>query len=578
MNKFFVVFALFVGCCLAREIPKAVQRICSVTGTGTATVSSIPGTHNVRMVRVRDNARYDIFDASNGEVVVTVLSRDSKSYFYVKENNTCKKAISFLSLDRYNSMGIDKEGLDVYAAALLGPQGKSYLAAMYFDGNNLVKEYFNALSSFDLKITINYDNIDYSYTREESDNVFNMDESQCYSVSTNVTAKTSSLCGFVSIPDNICSFKAEGTATVGSTKVNVTMVRVGVYSRYDFYFENKTYYASIVTRPDEDYTYYYKPKQDNPVCASYDTINYKMFEYEKTEDGYDIFSSSLFYNELHFDHESHELVVEKLAFPHGSSYLFLDAFYSSWDHSYVHEDDDYLFSFEECNNNAKKKALYAQTSIMCSGKQVLKPEFPGCAFEYEMDYSSGVTYNYKELIKDDVVYFVKISYGSYHSLLRCDIKDSNGKCLHILKQTTGCEEEFSKVDDDLTGFEYLGVPIDVDCPDNTTGCKKYCDYDFYYNLCYIVDKRGYIININGKTLTYTGKSPSIHDFEDTFCNGTSLPAPPSPCSLPTSSTTSSTITSSTTSSTITSSAPLSSSSFIIPSTILVIIAILFVLF
>jgi len=569
-TKFFVVFALFVVCALAyREVPKAIQHICSINGTGTATVASVPGTHKVKMVRVRDTARYDIINSTNDEVFITILLRSSSSYFYRKDTGKCKQDTS-LTLNFYESEGKDNEGLDVYAMEVLGPQGTRYMAAMYFDGDNLAKEFFN-VSGTDVDVIIKYDSINYDYTREEDDNIFNMDSSQCPNVGYNVSAKTSSLCNFVSIPDNFCSFKAEGTATLGwnGVMVNVTMTRVKDYARYDF-TANETLYGSIVMRADLRYCYFYQPKENKSVCKTYDIISMNDFEYERTINGYDIFSTMLSYHHsLYFDHETHELAKEDFILHYSSSTLYLRTTYSSWDHSYIHEDDDFFFSIENdaCPQQVQEKAKYAQTSLMCSGEHTLKPKFPGCAFEFQMP-KGGIIYSIKAMTKNDEIYYINMSNQYYYSALRCDIKNAKGSCLYSHRSGASCGEGYSSVENvlPLTEFTYLGEPKDVDCPDNTTGCKEYCDYGFDLNECRVINEKGYIVKLNGITLTYNETSPSIHDFEGRLCNGTDIPSPKDPCSSPAS-----------TSSNSHTSVPLSSSSFTFPSVITAIIVGLFMI-
>jgi len=307
---------------------------------------------------------------------------------------------------------------------------------------------------------------------------------------------------------------------------------------------------------------------------------------ELTDDGFEVFGVLYPEWKLYVNHSTQELEKESI----DAGDISLSIIYDSVDHDWDNEDDStFTLSGDSCPDDAKTPNKRAKTSIQCTEPKVVKPVIPGCSFNFFLRFKDADYFFYywglygfdmSVMMKDGAPYLIAQKYSNCSTFVRCDIKDENGECLLIyrVKDFGSYTSEYCSDDDyvrldDLEGdlfpfkdFEYNGEPEDVSCPDKSTGCKQYCNDLNGWLKCIVVNKDGYIVEVDDEFIVeYKDSVPSLKDFEATFCNDTEIQNPESPCG-PTSSSTS------TLSGSNESSALVSSSSFTLPSIVLVAVA------
>jgi len=582
-----------------------------VSATASVTVTGAPVTLTGKMIRVRNTARYDVY-LPNNELYGSIIFREDMrdTVFYRKGEDECYW-FSLLKYDNYNFYGKDDKGHDYYAyRSYYNSTHYEEYAAIYMNGEDVVKEVFR-LPDSDFEVIIDYTEVNYDYVHEQIDDAFSLGEDVCYGrYSSNATmTKTSSVCVSVTIPDNVCSLKAEGKATLRNgygygddIEANVTMYRVKDYVRYEFYNDTVLMFT-VINRPDEWENYIYVNDEDpeNTVCTYFYGGSERLYYYsfaEITEDGLDLFS---YYSDVYlaFNHDNHDLVKEGFSVSfHTSSgfdvYLILSINYTSLDYKYVHDDDDDLFVMKDdkCPEDSKGKPKYASTTLLCSPVKTFKPTFPGCAFEVEMSfedygsYSEEFKYVAKVMMKDDDLYYMKVTVFNSSMLMRCDFS-TNGMCYFVAHEVEDdedhCDQTYMTREEFFPFFTvtYRGEPEDVKCPDNSTGCKQYCNFNGYGIECAVIDKKGYLVGIYDEIfslLTYKDTVVTLDDFKGVDCSGEPIEAPTEdPCSNPSSSHTSRSSSRTSSSRTHGSGSSVSSASFSLPS-IFVVIAFLLILF
>jgi len=218
----------------------------------------------------------------------------------------------------------------------------------------------------------------------------------------------------------------------------------------------------------------------------------------------------------------------------------------------------------------------------CPMLGTISPVLPECAFRIHS--VGGMLFRrdgrFKKLQRDDDepfeadLYFVKMgndlvaykewveSYD-YLYLYRFDNIYSNGYSYGRYEYGDNCEDStvpfwakyeiLEYVIPKTAYFNTSEYPVDVECPDGTDGCAKYCDFD---GSCVVVDSNGYFVfTPNLGNLTYF-TDVSFDEFGTEKCNGDAIPALSSDvCYPPTSS-----------SSTVSTSSAASTTSSVTPST------------
>jgi len=534
------------------------EHICSVSAVGTATISN-HGSFTAKMMRVRDTARYDFYRQDDNALFGTILVRPDLYYTYLNFSflpQVCESVYDF-SLSSYNYDGKTAEGYDYYTYGGGYYMSDEPVAGFYLNGNTIVKESF-MFTDNELEIMINYNSVDNDYVHDEVDDVFSLFNTNCsWAAEDAPRAQTWKDCYFPSLPDFMCSVSANGTGVVhfdedSDVEVNVKMMRVRNTARYDFTDpKTQTLVVSVVVRSDT-----YDAFVFNALTSECKTTDYFRVpdEFDSiTDDGLDLYDDYECY--LYFNHTTKELVAEKLDL-WGS--ISAEMKYSSVNQDYVHETVDGAFTldYDSCPEEARTEVLSAKTSWSCSPPKVMKTVVPGCAYQFTamvdpdsyFYYSFGEMYEGSVMMKDDIPQLVFIQMGNTSLLFRCDIRDQQGRCLsiiHLFDDYYGYESEYC-IDDEYSNldeyymffpfydFEYRGDPIDVTCPDKSSGCKKYCNYGEethgYEDSCRVYDKDGHVVSGDYfKSIVVKNIAPSVNEFKGVLCDGSNLDAPDNPC-------------------------------------------------
>jgi len=176
---------------------------------------------------------------------------------------------------------------------------------------------------------------------------------------------------------------------------------------------------------------------------------------------------------------------------------------------------------------------------LCETLTEINPVIPPCAYHVNIANDFGLSGEYfgVHLFSSywQNYYSKKVISDSSYTLVRCDHKDKDGYCYMKQKTSDTCQDDTTSGGEDPEWpgpFKYDsagGFPKDVQCPDDTPGCKKYCDDVSEYN-CIIVDTEGHFVYYSRSTYTYYDE-PAMSVFEDDKCEGEDphLPAPSSFC-------------------------------------------------
>jgi len=131
----------------------------------------------------------------------------------------------------------------------------------------------------------------------------------------------------------------------------------------------------------------------------------------------------------------------------------------------------------------------------------------------------------------DMISYVVQTIGTEktQNLLRCDIKDSAGKCLFIQRVNEKCTEDY--IDRAAMYPDYIeyDTKTTVDCPEGGS-CTKYCTST---GVCYYINKDDVIVAQETMGITilnhYQSDSFSMDVFAREKCDNTKLSAPTNPC-------------------------------------------------
>ena len=398
-----------------------------------------------------------------------------------------------------------------------------------------------------------------------------------------------------SLSDVICSVSGTGTASFNGAVLPGKMIRVRDTVRYDMFQDTdmKTLFASIIMRPDVGKTFFVSPNLQS-CSSSNGFLKLDDYVFKETKDGLDIFAIGE--TKMYLIHENNTLLKEELSTPHGLVVIN----YTSFDKTFVHEEDA-AFSIDhaECPP-AKSAATLADTSIQCSSSHWLYPSLPGCAFEIRMNGTlrgiPGMVVEMKVLTENGTSGLVRAQIGPMYHVLRCDMRDEEGRCFivtHIENMNlqddsssygseSQCDrvtdkEEYSFFSDEmpLAPFKYNGGYKNVTCPDYTNGCKKYCNREM---TCKVVDKNNRVVSHQQLDIKYKDAIPSIEDFKYVYCNGTVMEPPESPCADYSSSASRLSSSPSSTHASSSRRSSVSSASFSIPSVVIFAVAVLLAVF
>jgi len=169
------------------------ESFCSVSGSGTATISGDEKTYSVDMIRVQHTVRYDLKDS--GDVAVSIIRRyDLAETFYNKpKSSTCLMEPGVPVLNSYVYEKTTDDDLDVFMNVM--PVGAFYFD---YDSHDIVMETFDIDNNGNvLTVTINYTTVNNDYVHEKEDDAFSFSnvDGDCGDAKTNAAmTKTSVQC------------------------------------------------------------------------------------------------------------------------------------------------------------------------------------------------------------------------------------------------------------------------------------------------------------------------------------------------------------------------------------------------
>jgi len=578
-----------VLCAMAEPQVEIPFKFCSMSAVGTATVSGYPTPFPLKMIRVQDTARYDMFgDEQMTQLVGSIISRPDltdlspygETFFYMKNDAPAPACTSFNAplgmFSMYEYMGKSDEGLYRF--------GLASSAVMYANDDGIVSEEFNIMGF--TTVSIKYNQVDYSYVHEKEDDAFSLDDDGCQSLASSATKAISSrLCLDLKLPEYMCSVNATGKYVLGTLEIPVKMHRVGDVVRFDLTGSKDS--GSVLIRSD-----FASPQMfiNNVEGCSHQDVRYYLdaFKFvELTSDGLEVFSLlDIFGNRftLYFNHtDSREFFGEVVEANDLRKMLTLNIVYTNVNYKYVVDTPDDVFTLTNDNCPlAAAPAKFSKTSIQCSAPGNITPTYPGCAMTITTKSESGGATIFAMVKPSGFVYEKVFEGGETPYLVRCDIVNAShpGQCLAIEKYGDYCSERWIDSAESMEPIEYYGEPEVVECPEGySSECKMYCGKN-YNSLCYTLNTDNVLTQLlqyhdGGVMVTnYTydiTNVPTLADFNGTRCDGTVLDAPtedpcapeppgPSPAPGPHQSSTTP-----------------SSGSFCIPS-ILVVVAVLFAMF
>ena len=359
------------------------------------------------------------------------------------------------------------------------------------------------------------------------------------------------------IPSNFCSLSATGNYSDDYHNVGlVRMFRVGDYARYDFLEStgSRIDFSFFVTP-----SYFYRDRQGG--CDKYFGFRRSDYRFYEREGDFDVFKVSIRDGDsalnasFWFNHETHE--IERESFLIGYYYYqeyfrliqSIDITYDNVDHSFIRrakdKDKDHLFDSNSCFIIAEE----ADSIIQCTTPKTARSIFPDCGYvlNQTLNYYSQSTDIQQRVIANEDILLVKATKQMEKAatlLVRCDIKDSDGRCFYMGRRFNKkgaeieCFEDYAALNSRnfsdflnaldmgfkfIESFIYYGEPDPVLCPDGTPDCKRYTGLK---GQDIIVDKDGRVLAQGAESvMVFLDIVPSADDFAYSFCNGSKLEAP-----------------------------------------------------
>jgi len=551
MMKCVVVLCAIAALAMAAIYNENFRSLCSVSATGVATLTLSTGPQQVpcQMKRVADYGRWDLL-GENNVPFATIISRpdlyNAYYWMYGAQSSTCYDIGEPLSLNSYElkeDAPFYLNGTEIYQLVADG----EIFTSMIMNGDKLVSETFYI--DEDVTVDLVYTDVDYEFVNTDED-IFTFPAEVCSPASSSPDdATTEHWCSFSTVPDELCSFTVNGTATVDDVTMYAQVYRVRNTARYDFFNdEDRTQLNfSVFDRPDLEGTFLYWNDGEKFKC----NIGYGSFcpffayLYDKSEGGADVFYG---YNgKIYINMETHDLLKEEREFQAGQLYMPFSIIYDTKSANYDWAYDDvnaHLFApeteEETCSRICENIPEVALTATQCSPVLVKVPAVPGCAFEANLSgtiQGIPVVLNGKFYNVNDGYAKVVIPGSALFMGVRCDYKNGNGKCVSVSSIIPGRCGSFFHVDFlkayGFTGFEYRLQPKPVECPDGVSeGCQQFClysDYNHGDSGCHILDAEGRLASIETDdgpmTVTYLDSIPSLSDFGIVLCDGTVLEPP-----------------------------------------------------
>jgi len=562
-----VLFVLFAV--VAMAMARFNDPFCSVSGTGTANVTMAGTTYKnlgCTMVRVSDYALYTISKEEQGVTypIGYILSRPdlSKSLFYITVKQECNEYPMSIGYSSYDTDGeVLLNGLERFPLKMpVGPGQEMTVATVTINGNEIVGESFNVDGvSFD----IIYDYVNYSFENFDND-LFKFEP--C-SLDAPEDATTSTYCSNVPLPENFCSMKANGTATL---KLNVpvagevttskvfSMIRVKNAVRYDLYDiseedEELVYYASFILRPDLYYdrdvydAFIFRPSEEEGEQGKCNSTNlpllYADVEFDSVNSAkgdFNIYRGGGQIYELYVDKSSGKPVKEKYEFHDFEMQTYLiesvefDYDLDNVDFDFVRSNpEDGAFSVDVDDDTCepiKEDLPLSLSTIQCSPVEIHMPTTE-CAFEAlvpgEGPDGKPTTFSVKVMNAEHG--YASVTFQSpvgpiTYMAVRCDHSNKLGQCLTVSGGWYGYDMDLMKMFG-FSGVEFRGEPIDTNCSDKSD-CKMYCNMDDIDNECFVFDSENRIATIYGELpMTYLETKPTLADFSLKLSDGTEVPAP-----------------------------------------------------
>jgi len=178
-------------------------------------------------------------------------------------------------------------------------------------------------------------------------------------------------CAMASVlPKTFCSVTAEGTAQFLGANWTAKMYRVKDTARYEIHTEGAVAY--IFARPDigtNGTTFFYTNHSQLPGCIERDFISLDDYVYDDTQKAFKAetegFGSALFFNEK--DVLVKEVITLVVYTKQGDLPVPVTVTFTTYDNTYVHNEKDDLFSFDQdsCSAELKTNATDAVTSEQC---------------------------------------------------------------------------------------------------------------------------------------------------------------------------------------------------------------------
>jgi len=199
------------------------------------------------------------------------------------------------------------------------------------------------------------------------------------------------------------------------------------------------------------------------------------------------------------------------------------------------------FVLDRCDSSDPNPHLPAPADICGSMKTFIPTETQmDCPFHISVQDDNGESYDYYGAVVNGLLVYAKLISLSQNVSLRCDTIEEKDTC-YVKFDSDVCKEQYLNYNSTLEyflllpeKFEYdsANYPKPVVCPDNSAGCKLYCD-DILENNCIAVNDAGRVVKIGNKAFTFL-ESPSLDVFDDVTCAGEQLPARADICYIPSS--------------------------------------------
>jgi len=410
--------------CPGHEIPIP-ESLCSVHGSGTATMSGVPPAYPVTfdMVRVKDTAKYTISvsDVKMASLYVRPDIQQGVAYLNRDGDGCVDREAPLLSSYHYDK----SDGVYKFASDGLS-------ATMKFDENGVLSAESILLNIFDptsgeitetVEVSFAYTSVDYSYVHNTVDNTFSTDTEECTNFPDSKTqasqaitsdfcptasgsssssepappAGSSSVAPATTIPESMCSIKASGTANIMTYDYGVEMIRVKDTVKYTF-TTGGVEVAAIYMRPDVEgpqgakgRTYVKAPLvlQSLGGCVDVDFIALSAYEYDP-EQGMFVITAGAVTGKIAFagDKPVKEIIQAVITDPTSGAQMPVLATitYNSWDLSFRHDTKDGAFSVPDalCGEAAKTEAADAVTTEQChtTASSVKPPTVPSSSSAY----------------------------------------------------------------------------------------------------------------------------------------------------------------------------------------------------